>query len=89
VVTRYKYRQYKTKAHRFTTQEREGHQIAYTVRTDIMIPESQRGKTSYLPRCTCGWKDPSGSFVAMRVLYARFDAHIAQVDAQGTLWPLY
>ena len=88
---RYKYRVYKTKAHRFTTQEREGHQIAYTVRTDIMVPESTRGKTTYLPRCTCGWVDPAGAYIPMRVLYAWFDGHIAEVDSQLTLplWPSY
>ena len=87
--SRYKYRQYKSKAHRFSIAERVGHQIAYTVRTDILIPEGRTGKTTYLPRCTCGWKEPSGMFVSMRVMLLRFDGHVAEVDRQSTLWPNY
>jgi len=61
--------------------------MAYTVRSDILIPEGKRGRTTYLPRCTCGWVESSGTFVSMRVMQLRFDGHITEVDKQIKLWP--
>lgn len=85
----YKYRRYNPSSHRFQSFERVGHQVAYTVRTNILLPVGTKGRITYLPRCSCGWVEPDEKYVSRRVMYLRFDAHVRELDKQGTLWPNY
>ena len=85
----YKYRRYTPSKVRFQAFERVGHQVAYIVRTNIMLPVGTKGRIAYLPKCTCGWTDPEERYVSRRVMYLRFDGHVRELDKQGTLWPNY